>query len=79
MGTDKSAGRVVCRFEGNSSEYRANMRSLGDFMRRQQGPGYQPYFSIKEKAEDPDIQKICSCIPFDHPTQSFRTSADVLA
>ena len=34
------------------------MRSLGEFLRSQQRPDYQPYFSVKEKAGDPDFNKV---------------------
>ena len=34
------------------------MRSLGEFLRSQQGPGFQPFFSVKEKADDPDLNKV---------------------
>lgn len=51
-------GRIICRFDGNSTELRNNMRSLGEFLRSQQRPDYQPYFSIKEKADDPDLNTV---------------------
>ena len=48
----------MCRFEGNSTDFRQNMRSLGEFLRSQQGPSFQPSFSIKEKADDPDLLNV---------------------
>ena len=56
--THAYTGRIVCRFDGNSIELRNNMRSLGEFLRSQQRPSYQPYFSIKEKADDPDLNTV---------------------
>ena len=59
----------MCRFEGNLTECRRNLRSLGEFLRSQQGPRFQPFFSIKESAGDPDLNKVRS--PHLH---SLRTS-----
>lgn len=56
--THPRLGKIVSRFEGNSTKFRHNMRSLGEFLRSQQGPGFQPFFSVKEKADDPDLNKV---------------------
>ena len=34
------------------------MRELGDYLRHQQVTGYQPYFSVKDRAEDPDTTPV---------------------
>ncbi|KAK5360276.1 hypothetical protein LTS13_010366 [Exophiala xenobiotica] len=57
-GTFRCSGRITCRFEGNSSEMRRNMRELGHLLRQQQIPGYQPFFTIKEQAGDVDSNKV---------------------
>ena len=53
-------GKILCRFEGVSSDFRSNTRSLGECLRAQQGPTFQPFFSIKKRTEDPDELKVLS-------------------
>lgn len=53
-------GKIACRFEGNTTNFHYNLRSLGEYLRSQQGPKFQPYFSIKEKLDDPDSFKVGS-------------------
>ena len=53
-------GKIICRFEGNSADFRSNMRELGDYFRLQQISGYQPYFSVKDQINDPDVYQASS-------------------
>ncbi|KAL8843023.1 MAG: hypothetical protein Q9176_002326 [Flavoplaca citrina] len=57
-GTWTCKGSIVCRFEGKLLESRSNMRALGDHLRHQQSPGYQPYFTVKDDVDGPDRHQI---------------------
>lgn len=64
---DLVSGRIKCRFEGKLLESRSNMRALGDHLRYQQSPGYQPFFTVKDKIDDPDRHQASGYSPRDIP------------
>ncbi|EON62430.1 hypothetical protein W97_01652 [Coniosporium apollinis CBS 100218] len=48
------SGAIYCRFGGES----ASMRALGDYLRLQQTPDFQPYFSIEERYREAHAQRV---------------------
>ncbi|KAF7502349.1 hypothetical protein GJ744_006003 [Endocarpon pusillum] len=51
-------GRISCRFEGSANDMKASLRHLGEFFRRQSTTTFRPYFTVKGKETDMDVQTI---------------------